>query len=261
MNISYTKIIFFDIDGTLLKLGDPDLSKRTKETLLKLKNNNILICIATGRGPFVIPKFDGIEFDAYISFNGSYCIAGNDEIFKNPISKNSVHKIIENGKSIGRPVALATSKKVRANGTDKDLEDYFSISHQEVIIEDDFDKFASEEIFQIMCGGLEEEHDLLMKDVDGAQITAWWPRAVDIIPKSGSKALGIEKTLEYFQLKKEQSLAFGDGSNDIEMLRAVGHGVAMGNASNEVKAISDEVCDSVENDGIYKFCKEYGLIE
>ena len=37
MNISDTKIIFFDIDGTLLKLGDPDLSKRTKETLLKYK--------------------------------------------------------------------------------------------------------------------------------------------------------------------------------------------------------------------------------
>lgn len=47
---------------------------------------------------------------------------------------------------------------------------------------------------------------------------------------------------------------------DIEMLEAVGIGVAMGNAKDEVKAKADFVCQSVENDGIYHYCVENKLI-
>lgn len=85
-------------------------------------------------------------------------------------------------------------------------------------------------------------------------------RAVDIIPLNGSKALGIQKTLEHFNLTKEQAIAFGDGNNDIPMLKSVGIGIVMGNAGAEVKKMADVVCDSVENDGIYKYCKKYHLL-
>lgn len=55
-------------------------------------------------------------------------------------------------------------------------------------------------------------------------------------------------------------MAFGDGNNDIEMLEAVGRGVAMKNASLELKSIADDICDDVANDGIYSYCKAIGLI-
>ena len=55
-------------------------------------------------------------------------------------------------------------------------------------------------------------------------------------------------------------MAFGDGNNDIEMLKSVGHGVAMANASEEVKAIADDVCGDVAEDGIYYYCLEHGMI-
>ena len=61
-------------------------------------------------------------------------------------------------------------------------------------------------------------------------------------------------------LSKDEAIAFGDGHNDIEMLEAVGIGVAMGNAKDEVKAKADFVCQSVENDGIYHYCVENKLI-
>ena len=57
------KIIFFDIDGTLLDFGKKDLSPKTREALLKLRANGIRICIATGRSPLAVPKFEGVEFD------------------------------------------------------------------------------------------------------------------------------------------------------------------------------------------------------
>ena len=58
----------------------------------------------------------------------------------------------------------------------------------------------------------------------------------------------------------EEALAFGDGGNDIEMLQTVGTGVAMGNALDHVKAIADDVCGHVAEDGIYHYCLEKGLI-
>ena len=99
-----------------------------------------------------------------------------------------------------------------------------------------------------------------MKNVSHAKITAWWDRAVDIIPTSSSKGIGIDKILKYYHLDKSEALAFGDGNNDIEMLQAAGTGIAMGNASKDLKAVADGVCANVENDGIYYYCMEHGLI-
>lgn len=111
-----------------------------------------------------------------------------------------------------------------------------------------------------MLGCHKDEYDLIMKDVKDAKIAAWWDRAIDIIPLSGGKGVAINKILDYYQLTKEEAMAFGDGNNDIEMLEAVGRGVAMKNASLELKSIADDICDDVANDGIYSYCKAIGLI-
>ena len=55
-------------------------------------------------------------------------------------------------------------------------------------------------------------------------------------------------------------MAFGDGNNDIEMLKAVGNGIAMANASDDLKAVADEICGDVSEDGIYHYCLEKRLI-
>ena len=66
--------------------------------------------------------------------------------------------------------------------------------------------------------------------------------------------------VEYFGFSLDETIAFGDGGNDVDMLQAAGIGVAMGNASDSVKAVADEVCGSVDEDGIYYYLKEKGLI-
>ena len=96
------KIIFFDIDGTLLDFRKEQLSAKTVEALQRLKENGIKICIATGRSPFCLPKFEGVEFDAYLAFNGSYCFDGSGVIFDNPISGEDVKRLIQNAAGIGR---------------------------------------------------------------------------------------------------------------------------------------------------------------
>lgn len=254
------KIIFFDIDGTLIDVNKKAISDKTVETLLRLKENGVKICIATGRAPDSVPKFDGVDFDAFLTFNGSYCFNSSDVILSTPIPKVDVEKMIENATRINRPVSIAGKDRVVANGTDKDLSDYFGFAKQETPVSDDFDEVLKGEIYQMMMGGRKDEYDDILKDVENARITAWWDRAVDIIPANGGKGKGIEAILEYYGIDRSESMAFGDGGNDIEMLQTVGTGVAMGNALDNVKAIADEICGTSADDGIYHYCLENGLI-
>lgn len=148
-----------------------------------------------------------------------------------------------------------------ANGKDADLDAYDRIGGQELMVADDFDAVAdNEEVYQILLGCRKADYADVMKVVKEARITAWWDRAVDIIPASGGKGTAITQILAHYHLSKEEAMAFGDGNNDIEMLKAVGMGVAMQNASMELKAEADAICDDVAHDGIYLYCKEHGLI-
>ena len=235
------KIAFFDIDGTLIDMERKEISEKMLETLKDLQKNGIKICIATGRAPMAIPKFKGVEFDAFLAYNGSYCYDKDGMILDHCIPAEDVQRLIQNATKMHRPLALSTKDKIEANGRDKDLVDYFAIGKQIVVVSDDFETFSREKVYQIMMGCYKEQYAQALDGVKGAEITAWWDRAVDIIDCS-------------------EAVAFGDGNNDLEMLKAVGHGIAMGNAPDELKEIAEEVCGHVADDGIYHYCKKHGLI-
>ena len=72
--------------------------------------------------------------------------------------------------------------------------------------------------------------------------------------------MGIQHLLAHYGIAPDEAIAFGDGGNDIEMLRYVGTGVAMGNASDEVKAAADYVTTSVDDEGICHALKHFKLL-
>lgn len=256
------KIAFFDIDGTILDSANncTTMTEKMVETLKRLKEKGVLLCIATGRPVLTLPKLKEMElFDAYLTFNGSYCYTNKEVIYKKPIPHEDVIKIIENAKKLGRPVSAASITHMEANGIDKDLADYHAIAKENVKVSDDFDALCRQEIYQIMMGCRETEYNAVLEGVKEAKITVWWESAVDIIPIDNGKANGISHMLAYFGIDKSEAIAFGDGGNDMDMLAFVGTGVAMGNAPDKVKAVADEVCGTVAEDGIYHYCVEHGL--
>ena len=254
------KIIFFDIDGTLIDLKKKEASEKTLEALKKLRENGIKICIATGRAPVEIPKFKGVEFDAYLSFNGSYCFDKKRIIVDHSMAAADVQTIIRNAAKFGRPVALSTEDRIEANGKDRDLVEYFAMGKQVIKISEDFEAFSEKKIYQIMTSCRREEYAQMLEGTKNAEITAWWDRAVDIIPTNSGKGVAVSKVLEYYHILPREAMAFGDGNNDMEMLKTVGNGIAMGNASGELKDIADAVCGSVEDEGVYEYCKKLGMI-
>ena len=258
--MSKVKIIFFDIDGTLIDTTKKAISEKTVDTLVRLREKGIKICIATGRAPASVPKFEEIDFDAYLTFNGSYCFNKKEAILSTPIPKDDVMKIVANAARINRATSIANKERVVANGVDDDIVQYFAFANLEVPVSDDFNEVLNDEIYQVMMGGTKEEYDEILRDTENAKITSWWDRGVDIIPSNSGKGKGIEAILEYYGIDRTESMAFGDGGNDIEMLQTVGTGVAMGNALDHVKEVADEICGTSADDGIYHYCLENGLI-
>ena len=113
-------------------MGKTEITPNMRKALCSLKQNGIKICIATGRPFATIPMFEGVVFDAILAFNGSFCTVGEQVVEKCPIPKEDVKKIIENAKRMERPVSIATAEEIVANGSDKDLEDYFALAHHRV---------------------------------------------------------------------------------------------------------------------------------
>ena len=75
-----------------------------------------------------------------------------------------------------------------------------------------------------------------------------------------NKASAIETLIQHLNVPQENTFAFGDGMNDADMLEYCHIGIAVGNAKEGLKAIADEVCDDIAEDGIYKTMKKYQLI-
>lgn len=69
------------------------------------------------------------------------------------------------------------------------------------------------------------------------------------------------KLANKLNISSSEIIAFGDGNNDIEMIKNVGHGVAMDNANSELKKVADAITDSVENSGVYKYLLKINLLK
>ena len=106
----------------------------------------------------------------------------------------------------------------------------------------------------------QEDIDAIYELSDIAEITWWHAGAVDIVPKGISKAKGIDEMLRHWGVSLEESLAIGDGENDVDMLRHCAIGVAMGNAANITKEAADYVTDDIDEDGLYNALKHFELI-
>lgn len=256
-----TKIVFFDIDGTLIELGKKEMRPKVVEAINKLQENGIMVFAATGRPPYIVPKFDGVEFDGMLTFNGQLCIYQDKIIHQNPLDKEEALKIIENAKSINKACMAANATRMGANFYDKALDEYMLIADPNgAKVVDDFNELVSEEPYQMMISVDKEQEKIVMKDLNHISATRWHPGSIDVIPSHGGKGIGIKKILEHFGFDVSESMAFGDGGNDIDMLETVGVGIAMGNAFDEVKKIADYITKDVSEDGVYWALKEFNLI-
>ncbi|WP_343206557.1 HAD hydrolase family protein [Bacillus sp. B15-48] len=86
------------------------------------------------------------------------------------------------------------------------------------------------------------------------------PESGEIAVKDVNKSTAVQFVLQYLEKDKTNTMAYGDGNNDLKMFEAVAYGVAMENASEELKKVAKEITPIAEEDGIFKSFKVNGLI-
>ena len=114
------------------------------------------------------------------------------------------------------------------------------------------DDVMKEPLMQVSPFFSPEEEALIMPKLKECVSARWSNYFVDITHIEADKGKGLLTMAAHEGLKVSETIAFGDGGNDISILRQAGLGVAMGNAKDNVKAAADYVTASVDDDGISK---------
>jgi len=254
------KAIFFDIDGTLASFQTHQIPSSTFESLRKLKENGIKLFIATGRGKDGLDVLEGFEFDGYITLNGQYCYTKDQLIYENTIVKEDLDRLLKEIKRDPFPCGFTLENTKYFNYRDERVDAIHAITHNDNHPARDCSNVINEKVYQCMCFISEEKEKELLKKLSHCTSARWHPLFTDISPIGGTKQNGIDQFLKYYDIDLSQTMAFGDGGNDIQMLSHVAVAVAMGNANDEVKAIADYVTDTVDHDGIQKAVMKYKLI-
>ncbi|GIO24496.1 Cof-type HAD-IIB family hydrolase [Oceanobacillus sp. J11TS1] len=256
-------IIFFDIDGTLLTEEERTLPESTKKAIFKLKELGHEVAISTGRAKFLFEDLrQELDIDTYICYNGQYVVFRGETIYANTLDTQVLDELTAFALNKNHPVVYMSEEKMTTNVPNDHPYIKESISTLKVDAyptqEKDFNKHN--DIYQgLLFNTVGEEtiYQEIFKDLD---FVRWHPKSLDVLPKGGSKAIGIQKLLEYLDFPAERQYAFGDGLNDMEMLKMVPNSVAMGNALPEVKEIAAYVTKDVSEDGILHGLQMVGLL-
>ena len=117
-----------------------------------------------------------------------------------------------------------------------------------------------QDVYQLIAFFTEGQQERIMSVLPNCEATRWNPLFADVVPKGSNKAIGIDQMILHYGISLDETMAFGDGGNDLAMLRHAAIGVAMGNSVDEVREGADYVTTSVDEDGIYNALKHYGII-
>ncbi|MGE8206741.1 Cof-type HAD-IIB family hydrolase [Heyndrickxia sp. NPDC080065] len=254
------KIVFFDIDGTLLD-HDKKLPITTKKAIYTLKENGVFVAIATGRAPFMFKDLrEELDIDSFVSFNGQYVVFENNVIYKNPLDHAELQNINDYSATYNHPLVFLNEKNMTSNIENHPfiVDSISSLKLSPPAFDPDF--YKDREIYQALLFCKEHEENLYLDKFRKFHFIRWHDLSMDVLPRGGSKAEGIKKMIERIGFKIEDVYAFGDGLNDVEMLDAVGTGIAMGNASDFVKKHADYITSDVSEEGIFNGLKHFNLL-
>jgi hypothetical protein len=261
------KAVFLDIDGTILDCfnGIMEIRPAVKAAIRKLQAEGNLVFIATGRPyPFLDKEILEFGFDGYVLANGAHLILNGETVYSSPLDNKFVVELSEELDRKG--IQYFFNGKTHSYMKNGSEEFYNFLEHIKIsrdAFEHDFDINKIETFkVEVLCPDQKTKEFVLefMKNYpEYASVCSISENHLELYLKRNSKASGILKLLEYIDVPLEETYAFGDGRNDIEMLSTVGCGIAMGNASDEVKKYAKEVTDTVHEDGVATGIKKYIL--
>ncbi len=270
-----TKAVFLDIDGTLCdRSGIVPASTMEALRTASAQGHHMVLC--TGRAKIqIFPWLDKKDFAGCVSVAGS-CVTYKDEvIYQKLMERDALRNMVQYFRDHDMPYFLQAEDALYS--------DPYSVSEMHDAFleigrtEEDVDKMLGtlkvvdhpeeedgiEKALYYRCKVPVEEVDEALGHAFTIQDSSYKVTRFcdgEVTCRGVTKALGMEQYLNHVGISREDSIAFGDGPNDFEMLDYAGFGVAMGNGVPALKEKADMVTDSVTDDGIYKAFQTLGLL-
>lgn len=255
------KAIFFDIDGTLVSFKTHQVPQSAIDAIGALRKKGIKVIIATGRHLNSINNLGDLQFDGYITLNGSCCFMDGKIIYKHSISQQDILSLVQYERDVESfPCVFVRENDMYMNYKNESVEKIFHLLDFPEPPVKPLEEMTDEPVYQLISFFEAHQEERILPIIPNCESTRWNPLFTDIVPKGSNKSVGIDKILEYLHIDLSETMAFGDGGNDISMLHHTGTGIAMGNASDEVKQAANYTTDTVDNDGILKALKEFGIL-
>ena len=268
------KLIVSDIDGTLLN-SDKHITDKTKAKILEMIASGHLFAIATGRmhaaGRTISKE---IDYDGFlISCNGAVVkhLKTGELIQAIEEPPAVVSKVIDICEAHGAVYFLYTIETIYASAYKHLAKKYYDEMPKlpealrfEVVFPENVSALAGKvPVYKVAMA--HENRDLFYKTIDairtieGIEAVKSLDSLFDVMAKGVTKATGIEAIRAHYDLPLEDVIAFGDNENDIDMIRYAGVGVAMSNATDELKAVANFITLSNDEDGIVHAIETLGI--
>ena len=258
------KLIATDIDGTIL-IPEGKFTEKVKDCVRDLCNKGIKIVLVTGR-MHSSAKLVAEELKLttpIISYQGGLVKEDENILYERYLTPEQAEKIIDWAKSEKVHINLYNDDVLYSESDDYEIQRYCSIQHVAREIKP-FSEIKKDKVNKILAidysnpdriSRYEKELPKLFPELYIIKSTQCF---LEFSNKEASKYCAVKFLQKYWGLKDDEILTIGDQNNDIELLKAGGIKVAMGNATEELKKQADYITDTVYNDGfvkaVSKFC-------
>jgi Cof subfamily protein (haloacid dehalogenase superfamily) len=251
-------LVFFDIDGTLAT--GKHVPESAAEGLRLLRENGNLVFICTGRNPAYAEKNFGQYADGFICCNGRLAVKGGEVLYSHPLSDEQIREIVKRMDAVGAGYAFLGTDEGYYGGDPAGYE-VMSRVQDKGFVKNGLAEHMNVYTFDAYLG-TPDRISVIQEALDGFAIAnPHGPHpSADITVLGVDKGTALVHVAEVLGVLLENTYGFGDGRNDICMLKAVGHGIAMGNAIDETKAAAEYVTTDINDNGVWNGLKHYGLI-
>lgn len=274
------KLIFLDIDGTLVaSMAKP--SRLTREAVQSARRKGHRLFLCTGRNmPIIGEDIRQIGFDGIISSAGAHVEVGEKVLYDSLLPEETVQECLDVFHSNGIFCRIEDRKGIY---TDHQMEALLRDAEADPanselirmqkeieagIVIHPYDQYPGEGAYKLCftSTSLEavEQARPCLEDRFSFVVHPYGDSNRcfngEIIPRGVDKGKAMELVCRYYGMELSDTVAFGDSMNDSGMIRCAGTGIAMGNACQELKGMADQVCGSVEEDGLYYEFEKLGLL-
>lgn len=260
------KIIFFDIDGTIYRF-DMGMPEDTFNAIKRLKLMGHIPVICTGRTRCMIyEKHLEPGFDYIVAGAGTYLETEGKEIFYEEMENNEAKRVIEgfirNGfvpVGEGRDMIYISSDISDLTESTKHVYKIYQENMKESISSVNQDVINVSKVSALFTNHSNMEK-MISEYKDKYTIINHNNNLLELIPKGYNKAKGIERMIEILGIPWENTYAFGDSFNDLDMLKYVKYGCAMGNSDEGIKEQVPFVTSDFDKGGISEALIKFNLI-